>query len=241
MIFQTIIFLLFFNPFPLFAEPNLPRASIDEELTAARERLEAFNQGLSFKERKILNATRVSEKQNLSPSLRRLYDERQDLKRKLEHWDDVVHLKKEILSLPVAPGGPELDRRRRETEADRIARMAIDGFSELRGKYEMIRPALFHNLLVNMKIKGEGLCWQWARDMIIRLKTLDLKEYDLHWASAREGTIREHNTVVVSSRGMPLEEGLFLDGWKYSGKPFWMRVKEDKKHPWKPGRPYGLE
>jgi hypothetical protein len=238
-----LCFLLFFellSPAVAFPSSEGGGVSVEAESEAAQKRLKEFEKGLSLAERKLLNGTPPFQKEHLNPSSRRLYDERRRLKEEAAYWDNIVRLKRDILNLPVNPAEP-LNQNRRTAEADQIARMAIDGFRELRKEYEMIRPALFHNLLVNMKIKKEGLCWHWARDMIIRLKKLDLKEYDLHWASAREGTIREHNTVVVSSRGMSLEEGLFLDGWKNSGKPFWMRVKEDKKHPWKPGRPYGVE
>ena len=122
-----------------------------------------------------------------------------------------------------------------EKEAEIIATTAIRGFGELRSKYEMVRPAIFHNMLVNMGIKGEGLCWQWTRDLTKRLMKLGLKTFDILWATARGGTMREHNTVVLVSHGRGLQEGLFLDGWTHSGRPFWMRVKDDKKHPWRPG------
>jgi hypothetical protein len=169
-----------------------------------------------------------------------LYEERQKSKSDLDYWENIARLKQDILNLPVNPT-ESVNESRRVAEADLIARTGIDGFKELQEKYEMIRPALLHNLLVNMKIKKEGLCWHWARDLMIKLRKLNLKAYELYWASAREGSLREHNTVVVSSKGMSLEEGLFLDGWKHSGQPYWMRVKEDKKHPWKPGRTVGIE
>jgi hypothetical protein len=72
-----------------------------------------------------------------------------------------------------------------------------------------------------------------------RLRVLDLETFDMLWATARGGTMREHNTVVLVSKGHELQDGLVLDGWKYAGKPFWIRVTDDKKHPWKVGQYYG--
>lgn len=210
----------------------------ENKLQEARSRLAQFDQTLSLRERKLLKQTSYQEKGVLSPRLRPLFDQRRDLKEEVVFWENVSRLKQDLLKLPGREGGTA-DSKRSEglesSEAEEIAEVAIRGFGELREQYKMIRPAIMHNMFVNMGIKQGGLCWQWARDLTKRLMKLDLKTFDILWATAREGTLREHNTVVVVSRGRDLSEGLFLDGWKHSGEPFWMKVKDDRKHPWKRG------
>jgi hypothetical protein len=217
-------------------------ATAESVLADAETRLAAFDQSLSFQERKTLRQVsgRNPQHQRLSGVLLKKYETREGLKREVESARWMADLKKNLLSLPgredYASGPAKILR---EREAETVARTAVPAFGELRREYEMVRPALLHNLLVNIGIKDQGLCWQWARDLMDRLKGLDLKTFDVLWATAREGTMREHNTVVLVSKGRDLQEGLFLDGWKKAGKPFWMLVREDKKHPWKPGTYYG--
>jgi hypothetical protein len=214
--------------------------ALEREATEAQDRLAAFDRALSFQERKVLRQTPARERARLSGALLEKFDERQALKREVEDARAMLDLKKRLLELPGRKdyaSGPSSVLREKEAEA--VARTAVPAFAELRREYEMVRPALLHNLLVNIGIKDQGLCWQWARDLMDRLNRLNLKTFDVLWATAREGTMREHNTVVLVSKGKDLQEGLFLDGWKKAGKPFWMPVREDKKHPWKPGTYYG--
>lgn len=202
----------------------------EQERLKSAAALAAFDSGLSLADRRELKQSSVRDRGKLTPRQRGLYDERRRLREEAAYWDDVVKLKKDLLKMPGSPAEKD------ENEAEAIAKTAIRGFADLRESYGMLRPAIFHNLLVNMKLKEDsGLCWQWTRDLTKKLMGLRLKSYDLLWATARGGTMREHNTVVVVSKGRPLEDGIFLDGWTKSGKPFWMRVPDDRKHPWKLG------
>lgn len=201
----------------------------EQEWERSAADLAVFDRALSLSDRRVLKQSSLRERERLTPRQRELYDVRRHLKEEAAYWDDVVRLKHDLLKMP---GGPN---EKDEREAEAIAKTAIRGFEDLRKKYDMLRPAIFHNLLVNVGLKGEGLCWEWTRDLTEKLMGLHLKSYDLLWATARESTMREHNTVVVVSKGRALEDGIFLDGWTKSGKPFWMRVPDDRKHPWKLG------
>src|SRR5262249_17509944 len=163
------------------------------------------------------------------------YQERQPLKDSEEFWKRAADLKHSLLNLPGQEAFEGSKQEEHQEEADVLAREAIKAFGDLQKKYEMIRPAILHNLFLNIGLKKEGLCWEWARDLTDHLRTLDLKTFDLLWATAREGTLREHNVIVIVSHGRSLEDGLLLDGWRHSGKPYWGLVTEDD-HPWKLGR-----
>ena len=210
-----------------------------QALDKARQDLARFDKTLSPEVRRSLKGG--GDKTWLAPSVRRLYEERSRLRVEVDDWENVLRLKKDILDLQPttdSPARPE-EEIKRGKEAEDIARMAIAGFRELRKKYGMIRPAFLHNMFVNMGVKKEGFCWHWTRDLRKRLLALKLEEYDLLWATARGETVREHNTLVVTPRGQGLLGGLLLDGWRQSGKPFWIRVAVDlKKYPWKPGEYY---
>lgn len=211
---------------------NSVHADAAQKRQSAQVQWQSFQTKLSTQVRVRLRQTAPRERVQLSPRLRRLYDERSELKFQLEYWENVLALKSDLLALPVAGNSDAIPTPERVEEAEIIAKTAITAFAELKEKYQMGSSALLSNMAINMGLKKEGFCWHWARDLKKRLLALKLQTYNLYWATAREGSIREHNTVVLAPKGTAFEEGLFLDGWRYSGKPFWMRVAEDEKYPW---------
>lgn len=118
------------------------------------------------------------------------------------------------------------------TEAGQLAETAISYSYHLADEYRLVRPPIFHNVLVRMGLKDRGLCYHWTEDLIQRLYLLKLKNFQLHWGVAYRGSeLREHNTVVVTAKGKPFEDGIVLDPWRNSGDLYWVRVKNDY-YPW---------
>jgi hypothetical protein len=120
-----------------------------------------------------------------------------------------------------------------ETEAQILAETAIRESAVLAEEYQLVRPALAHNLMVVMGIRERGLCFHWTQDLMKRLEALDLKSFQLHWGVAYRGSnLREHNCVVVTAGRQDFHNGLVLDPWRKSGSLHWARVCEDR-YPWK--------
>ena len=88
-----------------------------------------------------------------------------------KHSERVLCLKKDLESL-----SNDID----EKEAFLIANTAIRFSMVLANQYELVRPPLLHNHLVNTGQKKRGLCFHWARDLIKRLRELDQKSFDFH-------------------------------------------------------------
>ncbi len=103
---------------------------------------------------------------------------------------------------------------------------------DLARQYRVVRPAIFHNVLVNLGVRKRGLCFQWADDLTAKLQSLNLRTLQLHRGVARLDTRREHSSVVLTSPGQPFDEGVVLDAWRHSGRIFWGDVKRDH-YPWK--------
>jgi hypothetical protein len=119
------------------------------------------------------------------------------------------------------------------TEAGQLAETAINYSSYLAEEYRLVRPAIFHNMLVRMGLKDRGLCYHWTEDLMQHLYLLKLKNFQLHWGVAYRGSeLREHNSVVVTAKGQKFEEGIVLDPWRNSGELYWARVRNDH-YPWK--------
>lgn len=139
------------------------------------------------------------------------------------YWENVKRLEGELNAL-----GPAVD----PIEARRVAETAIRESAVLAEEYQLIRPAVAHNLLVVMGMKDRGLCYQWTEDLMKRLEALELKSFQLHWAVAYPGSnLREHNCVVISVNGQPFSKGILFDPWRHSGNLYWTAVVKDT-YPW---------
>lgn len=127
----------------------------------------------------------------------------------------------------------QLDKSVESDEAARLASTAVETAAELAVEYRAVRPACLQNILVNSGKRKRGLCYQWANDLYPHLYDLNLKTLELHLAVARMDTRREHNSVVVTARSQPFEQGIALDAWRHSGRLCSHFVAKDK-YPWKP-------
>jgi len=126
-----------------------------------------------------------------------------------------------------------------EVEAADAEAMALRAYAEserLRMQYRLTRPPLFHNVLVNTRLRERGLCCHFVEDLARELRSVGAESLELHWAVAHLGNpFREHSSVLVVSAGTPasraLERGLVLDAWRNSGQLYWTRASEDS-YPW---------
>jgi hypothetical protein len=140
------------------------------------------------------------------------------------YWDKIKQLEQELIGLSAT-----IDK----AEAQILAETAVRESAMLAEEYQLVRPAMAHNLLVVFGIKDRGLCYHWTGDLMKRLQALDLKSVQLHWGVAYRGSeLREHNCVVITAREQPFFKGIVLDPWRNSGNLYWARVSKDS-YPWK--------
>ena len=118
-------------------------------------------------------------------------------------------------------------------EAARLARTALEKSAELAREYRPFFAGWLNNNLVNSGVRSRGLCWHWRDDLFPHLHALQLHSLDLHLASARRGTWREHNAIVVTAKGQRFSEGIVLDPWRRGGVLVWQKVAKDR-NPWLP-------
>lgn len=138
------------------------------------------------------------------------------------------------LELSIRSLGDDIDPH----EARRAARIAIDYSQQLAREYEVASPPLVHNVLVNLGIKSRGLCKDWTRDLLVRLRREDFDSLEFNWAIANyeKAFLVEHSTVIVSARGDSIEQGVVLDGWRNGGELFWTPTLEDSEYRWHPAK-----
>lgn len=119
-------------------------------------------------------------------------------------------------------------------EARRVADVALTYPMQLASDYRLTRPAITHNLLVNLGAKPRGLCIDWTEDMLRRLNALDLQTLRLYWGVAypTRAFRLEHSSPVVSALDAPFDSGVLLDAWRYSGDLYFGPVTADKRYAW---------
>ena len=99
-------------------------------------------------------------------------------------------------------------------------------------EYRFVRPPDFHNFLIHIGLRQRGFCYDWVRDIGVRLKEIRPKTLELHWGAAFVGTFRENNCLVLTQRGRPFHEGIVIDGWRKSGRLWWSPVDKDRAYLW---------
>jgi hypothetical protein len=121
-----------------------------------------------------------------------------------------------------------------EEEARDVAHSAIKHTAILGQRYRIVRPPLWHNLLVRFGWKKRGLCYHWTEDLLKHLEGLRLQHLHLQRVVAHRGSdLREHHSVLVITGNNSFPEGIVLDGWRGSGSLFWAPVGKDR-YPWVP-------
>ena len=139
--------------------------------------------------------------------------------------DRVAALTDELAAL-----GPDVSRE----EAAQVAALAVHYSEQLADWYGMVRPVELHNVMVNLKLRRGGLCYQMAECMLAELRELPLRTLEFNRAIAWQDDLwNEHNTVVVTAAGQPFETGVVLDAWRNGGRLRWAPVRLDH-YPWRP-------
>jgi len=120
-------------------------------------------------------------------------------------------------------------------EVANVAGVTVRYGELLRDEYELTRPPEYNNVAVSLGLKNKrGRCYELADDLYIRLRAMRLKTLQLHRAISKPGhPTDEHNVVVVTDPGRPLETGIVLDLWRYAGKVRFLPVAWDHNHQWR--------
>jgi hypothetical protein len=88
----------------------------------------------------------------------------------------------------------------------------------------------YQNYLVNIGERKYGYCADYARLIGARLKQFNLKTLVMHWGAAYAKEPDEDNCLVVTARNQSFYDGIVLEGWRYAGRLFWSRVKDDHEY-----------
>lgn len=121
-------------------------------------------------------------------------------------------------------------------EAERAAIIAVRYSQQLAEEYNLSKPPLFHNFLVQTGLRERGLCIHWTEDLKAKLSQQGFQSLEFHWAVANyEPMFRfEHSSVVVTPQGGNINDGILLDPWRNSGELYWSKLDSDEGYEWFP-------
>ena len=120
-----------------------------------------------------------------------------------------------------------------KNESIKLSYEMLSYSSKLKNDYNLVKPPLYHNFLVNIGVKNRGLCWHFAYDMLAHAKKQNLKSFDYYIGGANINDYwEEHNSLIVTCKGCKFEEGIVLDPWRNSGDLYFSKIKNDKKYIW---------
>src|SRR5438128_6275817 len=99
-------------------------------------------------------------------------------------------------------------------EAELVSVTAHTTARKLAKDYRVVLNPEFTVFLVNVGMRKRGWCGHWAQDLGAHLKELKLKTLVLHWGEAYPNSSSENNSLVVTARNQPFDEGIILEAWR---------------------------
>lgn len=143
---------------------------------------------------------------------------------KIDSFDENISLlSKEIQNL-----SKEIDKE----EAKRVAYNAITYSKYLANKYQIVKPALFHNTLIHLNLREKGYCYHYANDLKKYLEKKGFKSFYFIKTVANRGEYFEHSSIILTRDDIDFENSLVLDAWRDSGILFFSKVKDDTRYKW---------
>ena len=126
-----------------------------------------------------------------------------------------------------------LDSRIPQEESHRLAADIIRRSAVLEQAFDRRGNPYLHNFLVNIGVKKKGLCYHFSDGLYTYLIQRNYPHFAFHLAGAHIGEYwREHNTLVITAKGQPFEEGIVVDPWRKQGQVFVSRLKDDRAYVW---------
>ncbi|MCF6205417.1 MAG: hypothetical protein L3J47_00795 [Sulfurovum sp.] len=127
-----------------------------------------------------------------------------------------------------------LDRNIPQPEAEALAADIVRETDRLERVFDRSTLPWFHNFMVTVGIKKQGLCYHYSDGLYRYLKTRHYPHFTFHLAGAHIGEYwREHNALVIlPRRKIPFGEGIVIDPWRKQGSVFVSKVKDDPNYRW---------
>lgn len=241
---------LFFLTF-LLATPSFANAPIGGyptlEISYQQEiQIEGFDDTYrSFLAEKILVAkkippslrkeklSRIGKHQYLRKELANLRQRYLYLNRKIAIYKPVFDLKESLKAMYLKGATQSIDASALNEESLKLTIGLMDEIGRLKQKYRSFAIPIVHNMLIDIGVKKRGACKHWAEDLLDYMRPIPRQFFAITWGEAYPKKFNEHNVAVIYPNYGKFKDGLLIDPWRTSGKPYWITVKDDHHYKWK--------
>lgn len=141
---------------------------------------------------------------------------------------DIIKEKINKLSYEIQSMSDSIDKE----EAYNAAFNAVTYSKYLAQKYKAVKPAIFNNLLINLHIKNRGLCYHYANDLFLFLRSKNYKSFKLMKIISNRDEYFEHTSLAIIKDGVDLKNSIVLDAWRDVGELYFSKIKDDKRYKW---------
>ena len=227
ILFKLLVVYLLCSPTLVWAVES-GTATVEQHYATTQKAIAEFKDRTTLQDRQRMQRTSWKQRRQLPPRLQERYETWYQLIEQKNFWKAGTDLKQLLLGLQEAAQREQAAVR---DEADRIVQAVLGVFQQKGKEWNMLSSAIMNNMLINMNIRKNGFCWHWVEAFMEVLYPMELNYYDLHWGVAYVHTMRENNSLVITAKDQAFTEGVMIDAWRSSGRPFWRIVKEDR-FPW---------
>jgi len=100
-------------------------------------------------------------------------------------------------------------------------------------RFRLTRPPIWHNFLVNVRLRQAGLCYHWSDALYRHLTHQHYPHFAFHLVGANIGEyLFEHKALVIIAKGGAVEEGVLIDPWRNSGRLYFAPLSKDSAYHW---------
>lgn len=210
------------------------------EYKTTQESYDKINAKISDSLKKKIRSSKRDYHIRLSKKEQELKNEYLRIVEKKEPLDVIYNFKEAMNKMYLETQSIRVNDEKLDRETIHLAIAFVKEIDRLKEKYKSFFVPLVHNMLIDVGIKKRGACKDWAEDLLSFARPIERDFFYVTWGEAYPGGMKEHNVLVLYPMGSEFKEGLVIDPWRTSGKPFWIRVKDDKHYPWKPWKYYGV-
>lgn len=230
------VFIISLTAFPVWAEPLSPQ-DFEFQYAAVQKQYQNL---LSQQKKTKFSAHKQRTSHFKKHGSRRSNSALKTIKQKINLFDSIHELKQAFNLAYLNKNPTGVDPVALNLESTQLAILLVDEIQRLRGVYKSFAIPIMHNMLIDIGIKKRGACKDWAEDLLAFLKPIKRKYFYVTWGEANPKKMTEHNVAVIYPNTATFYDGVVVDPWRTSGRPFSVPVQKDKHYKWNPWDYYGV-